>query len=80
MINDAPLESAGEGSFMKSDVMKPSSSLLCKLGSLYVHADEMMSDKGHQFDISAIKGLLADPELKEWIKEMDKLALLPKKR
>lgn len=60
--------------------LKPEASLLCKLGSLLVHTEEGLSDKGHAFDIMAIRNLANDPEVQEWRKAMDKLALLPVKR
>lgn len=63
-----------------NNVLKPSASILTKLGSLYIHIEETISNKGHSFDIESIKGILADEELQEWIKGMDKLALIPKKR
>lgn len=63
-----------------SDVLKPSVSLLVKLGSLAVHADELISPDGHAFDRQAIAGLLNDPEVSMWLKQMDMLAFLPKKR
>ena len=58
--------------------LKPETSLLCKLGSIAVHAEEMMSDDGHKLDHAAILSLLGDPEVKEWIADMG--ALLPVKR
>ena len=63
-----------------NDPLKPDAGLLCKLGSIAVHADESMSDEGHAFDKTALEGLIADPEVVEWLAEMDKLALIPKKR
>lgn len=62
------------------NVLRPEMSILIKLGSVFVHVEEAMSNKGHNFDVLALKQLLSDPELNEWIKEMDKLALIPKKR
>lgn len=62
------------------DPLKPSAGLLCKLGSIAVHVEEMLSLKGHAFDRSAIESLLEDSEVKEWQKAMDKLALLPRRR
>ena len=62
------------------DVLKPSNTILIKLGSLFVHIEEALSDKAHHFDIAVIKQALVDKELTEWIKGMDKLALIPKKR
>jgi len=64
----------------KADPLKPSATLLCKLGSIVVHVDEMLSPGGHGFDIEAIRGLLKDVEVAEWLKSMDKMAMLPKKR
>ncbi len=61
-------------------VLKPSPPLLCKLGSIVVHVDEGLSDKGHTFDWMALRALLADDEVQLWLREMDKLALLPKRR
>ena len=60
--------------------LKPEISLLSKLGSIAVHADEMLSPKGHDFDKIALTSLLNDPEVKAWIAAMDKMAMLPKKR
>lgn len=63
-----------------SDPLQPSSSLLVKLGSIVVHAEELTSPDGHEFDVAALQGLYQDPEVKEWLEQMDKMALLPKKR
>jgi hypothetical protein len=57
---------------------KPSVTLLCKLGSIAVHADEMTAPGAHQFDLTALRALLADAEVSEWIKDMG--AMLPLKR
>ncbi len=63
------------------DPLKPSAGVLVKLGSLAVHIDEYLSPGGRpDFDGPAIRTLLTDPELGEWLSEMDKLAFLPKKR
>ena len=56
----------------------PSLTLLCKLGSIVVHADEALSVGGSPYDIEAIKPLLTDPEVKQWIADMG--VLLPQKR
>ena len=53
-------------------------SLQVRLGSIAVHADELLSDDGHAFDRVALKDLLQDAELREWIAGMG--ALLPLKR
>ena len=63
-----------------TDVLKPPATLLVKLGSLAVHIEEMLSEKGHRFDMSAIESILGDPEVKAWLKEMGKMALLPVRR
>lgn len=60
--------------------LQPSASLLCKLGSIAVHAEEMVSPTGHAFDKQAMETLLQDTEVLLWIAQMDKMAMLPKKR
>jgi hypothetical protein len=60
-----------------NDPLSPPLSVLCKLGSIAVHAGEWLSLGGHQFDVAAFKAILQDPEVKEWIAEMNKQALLP---
>lgn len=59
---------------------QPPISLLCKLASIAVHADEFLSPDGHDFDRDALQSALADPEVKEWLAEMSKAALAPRKR
>lgn len=63
-----------------STFTQPSMSLLVKLGSIMIHAEEALSPKGHYFDAEAVRSLLADPEVVEWRQAMDAAALLPKKR
>jgi hypothetical protein len=63
-----------------SDVMNPSPALLCKLGSIIVHADELLSPDGHHFDREALAQVLADPEVAEWLRGMGEMALIPLKR
>lgn len=65
---------------MKADPLNPQPSLLVKLGSIAVHAEEYLSPKGHDFDRVALDQLLADPEVQVWRAQMDKLAMLPRKR
>jgi hypothetical protein len=57
---------------------QPSLSLLVKLGSIIVHVEEVMSPQRHNFDVIAIKSLLSDGEVKNWLKAMG--PLLPVKR
>lgn len=61
---------------MKTDLLPIS--LLVKLGSIAVHADEFLSPKGHDFDKIALQQLLIDPEVVEWLKSMK--TMLPVKR
>lgn len=63
-----------------ADPLKPSVSLLVKLGSIAVHAEELASPKGHPFDRDALKTLYDDPEVIAWRSAMDKMAMLPVKR
>ena len=63
-----------------SDVLKPDMALLCKLGSIAVHIDEALGATGHPLDIEALKALLVDHDVREWMDGMDRLALLPKRR
>lgn len=65
---------------MDNDVMKPPMGLLCKLGSIVVHADELTSPDGHEFDREALKSLLGDHEVVSWLKGMRGMALIPEKR
>ena len=60
--------------------LKPSMSLLSKVGSLILHAEEFMSYTGHFVDKTEFDRLMVDPEIKEWLQSMDELALVPKKR
>ena len=52
--------------------------LLVKLGSIAVHADELTSPGGHDFDRVAMRQLIEDPDVVAWVKAMG--ALLPRKR
>lgn len=55
-------------------------SLKVKLGSIAVHADELLSPSGHRVDEDAIRGLLADPEVQMFLAQGHGAALLPVKR
>lgn len=59
---------------------QPSLSLLVKLGSIAVHVEEAIAPGGHEYDWTAIRGLLSDPEVVAWRAAMDAQAFLPKKR
>lgn len=62
------------------DTYAPPIALLVKLGSIAVHVDEALSNQGHQFDIEALKPLLADREVQAWLASMDNKAFLPLRR
>ncbi len=53
-----------------SKPLKPSLELLVKLGSAVVHAQELLSPKGHHFDRAALDTVLNDSEVQQWIKDM----------
>jgi hypothetical protein len=63
-----------------SDPLHPSTALLCKLGSVIVHTEELAEPGAHELDLAALDALMTDPEVVEWRAAMDRLALLPKKR
>lgn len=46
----------------KGDPLKPSMTLLCKLGSIAVHAEEFLSPNADDLDLAAIRALLTDAE------------------
>ena len=60
--------------------LAPPITVLVKLGSIAVHVEEMLSADGHAFDRIALQGLLADPEIVEWLAGMDRMAMVPEKR
>ena len=60
--------------------LKPTVTLLVKLGSIAVHVDELLSPNGHHFDKVALDQLMRDQEVVEWLSEMNKMAMLPVKR
>ena len=64
----------------KSNPLTPDPRLLCKLGSIIVHAEELLSPDGHQFDKIALEQLMRDSTVKQWLADMRKMALLPEKR
>lgn len=47
--------------------LAPSPRLLCKLGSIIVHADEYLGPNGHHFDVTTMRALLNGPEVKLWL-------------
>lgn len=63
-----------------ADIYAPPIGLLCKLGSIVVHVDEGAGAGGHDFDWVAVRSLIADREVQDWLTGMDAAALLPKRR
>lgn len=66
--------------YRASWVMNPGPMLLIKLGSIMVHAEELIEPGAHAFDLAALKQLLVDPEVVTWREQASALALLPVKR
>lgn len=64
----------------RAQEFSPTLTLLVKLGSIAVHADEFTGPNGHEFDLAALKQGLADQEVVEWLDAMRKRAFLPVKR
>ena len=62
-----------------ADPLNPDLTVLVKLASIAVHAEEMLSSGSHAFDVAALRTLLVDTDVKEWLASMDP-ALLPVKR
>ena len=60
--------------------MNPSPALLVKLGSIIVHFDEATESGAHAYDLMTARQLLADPEVSEWMQQMQVAAMLPVKR
>ena len=55
--------------------------LLMKLGSLAVHADEyLFSGQSAPEDVIAIRGLLDEPEVRDCLAQLAALSLLPVRR
>jgi len=54
--------------------------LAAKVGLLVAHVEEGLSRKGHAFDAIAVKTLIEDADVQEWLKELRSLSLLPVKR
>jgi hypothetical protein len=62
------------------DPLRVGVSMAVKLGSIAVHAEELLSPNRHEFDVEALRTLLEDAEVKEWLEAMGKMAFLPVKR
>ena len=59
--------------------LQPSATVLTKLGSIVVHVEEYIVT-GHPFDMATAKQGLSDDEVRQWLDDMGKLALIPLKR
>jgi len=55
---------------LAADPLQPSLTLLCKIGSIVVHAEEFLSPSGHSLDLEALKTLFREEDVKQWIKDM----------
>lgn len=62
------------------NILNPSASLLCKLASIAVHSDEMLSAAGHEFDRIALQSAIDDPEVRAWLAAMTESGMAPLKR
>lgn len=69
-----------------SNPLSPSATVLIKLGSALVHAEEafVQIDKNDRhalaFDRAAFDTVAQDSEVVAWLSEMDAMAFLPEKR
>lgn len=62
------------------DTHAPPIRLLAKIGSILVHVEEGAGENGHHYDWAAVRSLLADREVQEWLDSMRAKALVPVKR
>jgi hypothetical protein len=62
------------------DPLTPDATTLIKLGSIIVHYQEFTSPSGHPFDLQTVRQLEKNPDVVEWMAEMQKKAYLPEKR
>lgn len=62
------------------DPLRIGVSMAVKLGSIAVHAQELLSPKRHEVDVAALRTLLEDQEVTQWLDAMSKMAFLPVRR
>lgn len=60
--------------------LEPTASELTKIGSIVRHVEEGLEENGHPLDVIAVRALLADEDVVDWLGRMDELGLLPVKR
>lgn len=63
-----------------AEMLRPSAALLCKLASIAVHSDEMLSPGGHRFDRDALLSSINDAEVATWLAAMTAAGMAPVKR
>jgi hypothetical protein len=54
--------------------------LVAKLAAIVVHADEMLSPTGHDYDRIALLSAITDPEVKNWIVSVREFAPVKRKQ
>lgn len=63
-----------------ADFLNVEPSTLAKIGSALVHAEELLSPGGHEFDLEAFRRLMEDKEVVAWLDSGRAMAMLPVKR
>jgi hypothetical protein len=64
----------------KPNPLAPDVQTLVLLGSALIHAEEYMSENGHDVDKIAFDDVMNNPKVKAWVEQMNGLAMLPLKR
>lgn len=59
-----------------SDPLTPAPSLIAKVGSILVHVEEGAGADGHHYDWIAVRSLLADREVQDWLDGLRRHAML----
>lgn len=71
---------AKKGQASMVDVFAPRASLVAKVASILAHVEEGSTSGAHIFDWIAIRSLLADREVQEWLEGCRAHQLVPVKR
>ena len=61
-------------------VMSVPTAIVAKVAGIIVHADECLGENGHHFDLHALRQLLKDKEVQDWIKSLGALAPVKRKK